>query len=88
MESSHQAVSYVIKEITFICSDMGKRAPGSESEHRAGGYMAKVFERDCGCNDVRMDSFGKHPDMYCGYFWFSAVFDCPNAVLITTTKRM
>ena len=76
LEGSHRVVSYMIKEIAFICRNLGKRAPGSESERRAGEYLAKVLERDCGCSDVRMDSFREHPDAFYGYFWFSAVFDC------------
>ena len=80
-DNSRQAVSYMIEEITQICRDMGKRAPGSEAERRAGEYMARVLERDCGCRDVRVESFREHPAAFYGYFWFSALFDCLCAVL-------
>ena len=80
-ESSQQTVAYMIREINHICRDMGKRAPGSEGEHKAGEYMAQVLERDCGCRDVRVESFREHPDAFYGYFWFSALFDCLCAAL-------
>ena len=81
LEYSHQAISYMIEEITGICRDMGKRAPGSAGERRAGEYMARVLERDCGCKDVIVESFREHPDAFYGYFWFSALFDCLCAAL-------
>ena len=80
-DNSCQAVSYMIEEITRICRDLGKRAPGSEAERRAGAYMAGVLERDCGCRDVRVETFREHPDAFYGYFWFSALFDCLCAAL-------
>ena len=81
LENSHQAVMYMIHEITHICRDMEKRAPGSEGERKAGAYMAKVLEKDGGCRDIRVESFREHPDAFYGYFWFSAIFDCLCAVL-------
>lgn len=81
MESSQQAVAYMIREITRICCDMGKRAPGSEGERKAGAYMARILETECGCTDVRVETFREHPDAFYGYFWFSAFFDCLCAVL-------
>ena len=81
MESSRQAVAYMVKEITHICRDMEKRAPGSEGERKAGAHMARVLETECGCADVQVESFREHPDAFYGYFWFSAVFDCLCAAL-------
>lgn len=63
-ESSQQAVAYMIREINHICRDIGKRAPGSEGERKAGEYMAQVLERDCGCRGVRVESFREHPDAF------------------------
>ena len=81
LKNSRQAAAYMIAEITRVCRDAGKRAPGSMGERRAGEYMARVLERDCGCRDVRVESFREHPDAFYGYFWFSAVFDCLSAAL-------
>ena len=75
-EQSGKAVSYMIREITHICRDMKKRAPGSEGEREAGEYMAEVLKNDCGCKDVRIESFEEHPDAFYGYFYFSAAFNC------------
>ena len=77
---SQQAVAYMIDEITHICRDMPKRAPGSEGEREAGAYMAGVLRRDCGCRDVRMESFSEHPAAFYSYFYCSAALDCLCAV--------
>ena len=75
-QNSRQAVSFMVREITHICRDMEKRAPGSEGERRAGEYMAEVLEKECGCTDVKVETFTEHPAAFYGYFWFSASFDC------------
>ncbi len=74
------AVSFALREITHICRDMKKRAPGSEGEREAAEYMAKSLEKDCGCTDVRVETFKEHPDSFYSYFYFSAVFDTLCAV--------
>ncbi len=80
LENSDQAVSYMVKEITHICRDMKKRAPGSAGEREAGEYMADVLGKDCGCKDVLVEPFAEHPDAFYGYFYFSAAFGCLCAV--------
>lgn len=74
------AVSFALREITHICRDMKKRAPGSEGEREAAEYMAKSLEKDCGCTDVRVETFKEHPASFYSYFYFSAVFDTLCAV--------
>ena len=71
LKYSRQAVVYMTGEITHICRDMKKRAPASEGEREAAKYMADVLERDCGCSDVRMETFKVHPGSFYGYFYFS-----------------
>ena len=78
--NSAQAVSFMIKEITHICRDMKKRAPGSAGEREAGEYMASVLRMECGCADVKVEPFAEHPAAFYGYFWFSAILDCLCAV--------
>ena len=80
LESSAAAVAYMIREITRICRDMNKRAPGSAGEREAGEYMARVLKTECGCEDVRIESFREHPAAFYGYFYFSAVLDSLCAV--------
>ena len=75
-----QAVSFMIKEITYICRDMKKRAPGSAGEREAGEYMAGVLKKECGCTDVKVETFTEHPSAFYGYFWFSATFDTLCAI--------
>ena len=74
------AVSFALREITHICRDMKKRAPGSEGEREAAEYMAKSLEKDCGCTDVRVETFKEHPASFYSYFYFSATFDTLCAV--------
>ena len=76
LQHSKEAVSYMVSEITHICRDMKKRAPGSEGETEAGKYMADVLARDCGCKNVRIERFMEHPSAFYRYFWFSMTFDC------------
>ncbi len=75
-----QAVSFMIREITHICRDLEKRAPGSEGEREAGEYMAGVLKEECGCSDVKVETFRVHPAAFYGYFYFSATFDCLCAI--------
>ena len=58
---SRDAVAYMKREITHICRTMGKRAPGSEGEQKAAKYMAGVLQEDCGCTDVKIETFEEHP---------------------------
>ena len=74
------AVSFALREITHICRDMKKRAPGSEGEREAAEYMADSLEKDCGCTDVRIETFREHPASFYSYFYYSAAFDTLCAV--------
>lgn len=80
LENSKQAISYMIDEITHICRDMKSRAPGSEGEREAAAYMAGVLKNDCGCRDVKTETFTEHPSAFYNYFRFSAIFDTLCAV--------
>ena len=75
-DNSKQAVSYMVEEITHICRDMETRGPGSRGEREAGVYMAGVLEKDCGCNDVKTESFREHPAAFYGYFFLTAALNC------------
>lgn len=76
IENSAEAVSYMIREITHICQSIKKRAPGSEGEREAAEYMAGVLKNECGCKDVRIETFREHPAAFYSYFYFSMTFDC------------
>ena len=73
------AVSFAVREITHICRDMKKRAPGSEGEREAAGYMAASLERDCGCTGVKTETFSEHPAAFYGYFYISSALDVLTA---------
>ena len=75
INNSSDAVSYMVNEIAHICRDMKKRAPGTEGEREAAEYMAEVLRNDCGCDEVTIESFKEHPDVFWGYFYFSMTFD-------------
>ena len=57
LSGSKQAVDYMVREITHICRNMKKRAPGSEGEREAAEYMADILKKECGCSDIRIESF-------------------------------
>ena len=69
------AVDFARREITHICRDMKKRAPGSEGEREAAAYMAASLKTDCGCAEVKVEAFKEHPASFYSYFYFSAAFD-------------
>ena len=75
LSGSKQAVDYMVSEITHICRDMKKRAPGSEGEREAAEYMADILKNECGCTDIRIESFDEHPGGFYGYLYFSSVLD-------------
>ncbi len=74
------AVSFALREITHICRDMKKRAPGSEGEREAAEYMAASLKKDCGCTDVKIEAFKEHPASFYSYFYYSATLDTLCAV--------
>ena len=74
------AVDFTLREITHICRDMKKRAPGSDGEREAAEYMAVSLEKDCGCADVKVETFREHPASFYSYFYFSATLDTLCAV--------
>lgn len=71
----------MIREITHICRNMKKRAPGSEGEREAAEYMAHVLESDCGVGRVVTESFSEHPGAFYGYLYFSCVLDVLTCAL-------
>ena len=87
-DHSKQAVSYMIDEITHICRDMEKRASGSDGERKAGEYMAGVLEKECGCRNVKTESFNLNsrvyfvttPDPLAAMGWYSMQPTYPFAV--------
>ncbi len=76
LRESRESTAYMIRGITALCRRIGPRPPGSAGEREAAEYLAGVLKRDCGCADVRIETFTEHPDAFYGYFWFSAAFDC------------
>ena len=72
---SESAVAYMASEIEHICRTMNKRSPGSDGEREAAEYLAGVLRDECGCTNVRIESFDVHPDGFYGYLYFSAILD-------------
>ena len=73
-QNKQQSAQYMIDEITHICKDMPKRAPGSEGEKIACEYMAEVLKNDCGCEKVSVESFEEHPGSFYGWIYFTITF--------------
>ncbi len=65
----------MIREITQICRNIKPREPGSEGEKEAAEYMAATLEKECGCRQVKIESFREHPGAFYGYLYFSTPLD-------------
>ena len=70
---SKESVQYIKEEITHICRDLKKRAPGTEGEREAAEYMAGILQKDCGCRSVKTEVFTAHPSAFYSYCIFTAV---------------
>ncbi len=69
-----KAAKYMIDEITHIIKTCGKRDPGSEGEKKSCEYMAKVLKNDCGCEDVKLESYEVAPRAFYGWIYFTITF--------------
>ncbi len=72
---------YMLDEITHICKDMEKRAPGSKGEYQACKYMANVLKKDCGCERADVESFKENPGAFFGWIYFTITFVLAAIVL-------
>ncbi len=81
IEKKREAAEYMVKEITYICKNLGKRAPGSEGEKKACEYMAKVLKEDCGCDRADVEPFSENPGSFYGWLFFTLTFVLASIVL-------
>lgn len=65
---------YMVKEITYIIQNYEKRDPGSKGEEQACRYMAQVLKDDCGCEEVKVESFKENPRSFYGWIYFTISF--------------
>ncbi len=72
---------YMIKEITHICKTFEKREPGSKGEEQACRYMADVLKKECGCENVSVESFKENPRSFYGWIYFTMTFVLAAVVL-------
>lgn len=81
IEKKHEAAEYMVKEITYICKNIEKRAPGSEGEKKSCEYMADVLKKDCGCERADVESFKENPGSFYGWLFFTLTFVLAAIVL-------
>lgn len=74
IEKKDKAAKYMIDEITHIIKTCGKRDPGSEGEKKSCEYMAEVLKNDCGCEDVKLESYEVAPRAFYGWIYFTITF--------------
>ncbi len=74
IDQKEKATKYMIDEITHIIKTCGKRAPGSEGEKKSCEYMADVLKNDCGCEDVKIESYEVAPRAFYGWIYFTVTF--------------
>lgn len=81
IEKKREAAEYMVKEITYICKNIEKRAPGSEGEKESCEYMADVLKKDCGCERADVESFKENPGSFYGWLFFTLTFVLAAIVL-------
>ena len=81
IDKKDEAAKYMEEEITYICKNLPKRDPGSEGEKLACEYMAEQLKKDCGCDNVAIDSFEEHPKSFFGWVFFTVSFILAAIVL-------
>lgn len=69
-----EAAKYMVDEITHICKNFEKRAPGSKGEKQACDYMAQVLKKDCGCDSAEVEAFKENPGSFYGWIFFTITF--------------
>lgn len=81
IDKKNDAAKYMLKEITYICKNLGKRDPGSEGEKKACEYMAKVLKEECGCERADVESFKENPGSFYGWIYITVSFVLASIVL-------
>lgn len=81
IEKKYDAAKYMVDEITYICTKIEKRDPGSIGEKKACEYMAKVLKKDCGCERADVESFKENPGSFFGWLFFTLTFVLAAVVL-------
>ena len=74
INNKDSAAKYIIDEITYVIKNCGKRDPGSEGEKKSCEYMAEVLKKDCGCEDVKIESCEVAPRAFYGWIYFVCTF--------------
>lgn len=74
IDQKDKAAKYMIDEITHIIKTCGKRDPGSEGEKKSCEYMAEVLKKDCGCEEVKLESYEVAPRAFYGWIYFTMTF--------------
>lgn len=81
IDNKDKTAKYIIDEITHIIKTCGKRDPGSEGEKKSCEYMAKVLKEDCGCEDVKIESYKVNPGAFYGWIYFTCSFILLSMIL-------
>ncbi len=81
IENKNKAAKYMIDEITHVIKTCGKRDPGSEGEKKSCEYMAEVLKKDCGCEDVKIESYEVAPKAFYGWIYCTMTLVLISVVL-------
>lgn len=74
IDEKEKAAKYIVDEITYVIKKCGKRDPGSEGEKKSCEYMAEVLKKDCGCEEVSVESYKVNPRSFYGWIYFTITF--------------
>lgn len=88
IDKKDKSAQYMIDEITHICKNFEKRDPGSKGELQASEYMAETLEKECGCENVQIESFKENPNAFFGWIYFTISFVLVAILLTVITPSL
>lgn len=81
MEQKDSASQYMVDQITYVVENCGLRSPGDPGELKACEYLADELKNNCGCDNVKIDSFKLNPNAFYGWIYVSITCGLLNLLL-------
>lgn len=81
ISKKQEAADYMSDNITYICNNIGTRAPGSEGEKKGAEYMANELKNSCGVKDAKIEEFKLNPNAFYGWIYITITIALIQLVL-------
>ncbi|MBR5426839.1 MAG: M28 family peptidase [Clostridia bacterium] len=82
IDKRNEYADYIIREITYIIKNFGKRDPGAQGETDAANFFSDYLKNECGCEEVFTEEFEIHPGSFFG--WIYITVTCAFIAMITS----